>query len=91
MILKHIFANACCEMDFFAKKKMIPDYYKPVKFETYQLTSKAVTTISFSYHDYNKCCMFSFGLFSSVWSLITNVSEAFRHGGLGSSSSQFCD
>jgi hypothetical protein len=34
MILKHIFVYACFEMDLIAKK-YIPDYYKPVKPETY--------------------------------------------------------
>jgi len=35
-----------------SSQKMIPDYYTPVKPETYQLTSKVVITVSFFYHDY---------------------------------------
>jgi len=47
-----IYFCLCLFRNGFHRKKLIPDYYTPVKPETYQLTSKVVMTVSFFYHDY---------------------------------------
>jgi len=38
-----------------SSQKIIPDYYKPVQPETYQLTSEVVTTVSVFFTRLCKC------------------------------------